>query len=186
MVFISCQSLNSLPFLHWWVLLPWWQLPFYGVQNLILCPLLQCHLFSLLGWAGLSSFLPTPSFHLPPAVQDPKLCSLLGALSLTLTGRFWSFPNQHVLPQSPHCNWQTQAYVPLPLCQLQYGQSHLTTERSTPSGLKTLILLYFLNFFLSFGQYSHQSYWILLMCLSRYFSSQFNAGSHHIIPKLLP
>lgn len=70
MVFISCQSLNSLPFWHWWVPVPWWQLPFYGVQNLILCPLLQCHLFTLLGWAGLSSFLPTPSLHLPPAVQD--------------------------------------------------------------------------------------------------------------------
>ena len=62
-----------------------------------------------LGWSGLSAFLTLPLSSYP---QWSKLCFLLGAQSLTLTGCFWSSHSN-----VPFLNLSA---VPLPLCQLQW------------------------------------------------------------------
>ena len=138
-------NLWTLPFWHQWVrtlgdiypsLVPqiWFSVHF-------------CNGISSVSLAGLVCL---PSW---PCLSPPTLSGPSSAFSWELSLLRWQVASDHPTATCP----SSICLLSLSHCVNFSGQSHLNSERLTPPGLKTLTFVS-KNCFLSFGQYSHQSW----------------------------
>lgn len=176
-----------------------WTLPLGTAEYPLLCEIyvsmvptirLSVHLckgiFSV-SMASLFASLPLP---ISTYLQQSRILSLaLPALTFpgspftsVLIGQFWSFPNQHSLPQFPPWNLQTPiACVPLPVRELPMPQTTPTTERPIPLdhwGLKPFTHLLFV-LLCPIQPPVPESYWLVNNLSLHVCSQSPNIGSHH-------